>query len=111
MARAAGVVLGLAGLDQLDQRFGREAAVADQRAVDVQDGVQQVLVVAGQDLQVGVFTAEHRDLGVPAAHVPHPVLGREHALLGGDLELGVQVVGGLGPSGYWNRISGSPLSS
>ena len=44
----------------------------------------------------GYSRAEHRDLGVPAAHVPHPVLGPEHPFLAGDLQLGVQVVGGLG---------------
>ena len=91
-----GPVLRLAGLDELDQQLGGHVAVADEQAVDVHDGVQQVLVVAGEDLQVGVLAAEHRDLGVPAAHVPHPVLGPEHALLAGDLQLGVQVVGGLG---------------
>ena len=48
-----GVVLGLAGGDQLDQRLGGEAAVADQRAVDVEHGVQQVLVVAGQICRFG----------------------------------------------------------
>ena len=103
-----GVVLGLAGRDQLDQRLGGEPAVADQGAVDVEHGVQQVLVVAGEDLQVGVLGAQDGDLGVPAAHVPHAVLGREHPGLGGDLQLGVQAVGGLGGVGVLEQDQRQP---
>src|SRR5262245_46291078 len=40
------VVLGLAGRNQLDQRLGRETAIAHQRAVDIEHGVQQIFVVA-----------------------------------------------------------------
>jgi hypothetical protein len=89
------VVLGLAGGDHLDQRLGCDAAIAHQRAVDVEHRVQQVLVVAGQDLQVGALLADDWDLAVPALHVAHAVLHREHAGLGGDVELRLQVVGAL----------------
>ena len=90
------VVLGLAGSDHLDQRLGCDAAVADQRAVDVEHRVQQVLVVAGQDLQVRALGADDRDLAVPALHVAHAVLHREDAGLRRDVELRLQVVGALG---------------
>ncbi len=53
MRARRGVVCGLAGGDELDQRLGGDVAVADEQAVDVEHGVQQVLVVAGEDLQVG----------------------------------------------------------
>ena len=46
------VVLRLAGSDQLDERLGCETAVADQGAVHVEHRVQQIFVVAGEDLQI-----------------------------------------------------------
>ena len=44
----------------------------------------------------GTLAADHRNLGVPAAHVAHAVLHGEHAGLRRDLELGLEVVGRLG---------------
>ena len=90
------VVLRLAGGEILEQQLGRHVAVADQQAVDVEHRRQQPLVVAGhhRDLREGVL--DRRDLVVPALHVAHAVLGGGHALDGADLELGVEVVVGLG---------------
>ena len=87
------IVLSLAGIDHLKQKLRCNVAVADQHAVDVKCRVQEILIVAGQDLEVRALLADDRDLSVPAAHVAHAVLHREHAGLGRDVEHGLQVVG------------------
>jgi hypothetical protein len=51
--------------------------------------------VTGEDLQVWALLANHRDLSVPAAHVAHAILHGKHTGLRGDVEHGLQVVGGV----------------
>ncbi len=88
-----GVVLGLAGRDHVDQGLGSETAIANECAVHVEHRVQQVLVVAGENLQVRALPADHRDLAVPTAHVAHAVLHGEDAGLCRDFELSLEIVG------------------
>ena len=93
------VILRLAGGDEVEQRLGRHVAVADQQAVHVEHRRQQPLVMARRHLQLGVGRFQRRDLDIPALHVAHAVLGGNHAVLPGNLELGVEVVAGLGHVG------------
>ena len=93
------IILRLAGNEQLVQQFGGEAAIAHQRAINVKHGVQQIFVMAGQNLQLGLFAAQDRDFDIPAPHVADAILGRDDAGLGGYFELGVDVVGRLGVVG------------
>ena len=95
-AARLGIVLSLAGLDQLNQQLGRDVAITDQQAVDVEHGRQQPFVMAGKNLQLGRGLLDLGDLGVPALHVAYAVLGGDHALLSGDVDLGLQIIGRLG---------------
>src|SRR5665647_3420621 len=60
------IVMLLATSEQLDHELGSERAVPDERAVHIEHGVEQVLVVAGHDLQVRELAADHGQLGIPA---------------------------------------------
>jgi len=91
-----GVILRLPGGDELDERLGCETAVPHQRAVHVEHRVQQILVMAGEDLQVRTLTPDDRNLRIPPAHIAHAVLHGEHAGQRRDIELGLEVVGRLG---------------
>ena len=93
------VVLGLAGVNQIDQQFRRDVAVADKQAVDIEHGRQQPLIMARQDLQIRLRLLKFGDLDIPAFHVAHAVLCRDDAFLGSDFKLCFQVVAGLGGVG------------
>src|SRR6516164_1981699 len=60
------VVLGLAGRDHFNERLGCKTAVAYQRAVHVEHRVQQILVMARQNLEIGTLAANNGNLGIPA---------------------------------------------
>jgi hypothetical protein len=42
--------------DELDERLGCETAVTHQGAVHVEHRVQQMLIMTGENLQIGTFT-------------------------------------------------------
>lgn len=100
------VVLGLACKDHLVQGLRSDVAVADKHAIDVKDGMEEILVMAGQDGYVGTLLAEDRDLCVPAAHVADTVLHGDDARLSGDVEQGLEVVGALGVVGVLEKNQG-----
>jgi hypothetical protein len=60
----ARVVLRDTRLEQLEERLRGDAAVADEHAVNVERGVEEVFVVAGEAVDVGALTADDRDLAV-----------------------------------------------
>ena len=93
------VVLCLSGVEQLKQRFRGDTAVANEHAVDVEGGVEEVLVVAGEGVDVGTLAPDDGDLTVPSSHVSDAVLHGEDAWLGEDVELSLQVVRRLGGIG------------
>lgn len=68
------VVLGLTGVEELKEEFGSDTPVTDEHAVDVESGVEEVLVVASQDVGVGSCFSDDGDLSVPSSHVSDTVL-------------------------------------
>ena len=89
---SAGIVFGLAGFDKLEQGFRRDVSISDEEAIDVKGRVQEVLVVAREDVGIGSSLSNDGDLGVPSAHVTNTVLHGEDSRLGEDLELGGEII-------------------
>ena len=106
-----GVVLGFAGGNQFDERLGGKAAVAHQGAVDVEHRVQQIFVVAGENLQIGTLTTDR-----PGSRVSHRRMLRTPFFIANTPGCAAmsswvsRLYVALVASGYWNRISGKPLS-
>jgi hypothetical protein len=75
------VVLGLSRLDQLNQRLGCDVAVSNQEPVHVKCGMQQILVVSGEDLQFWPLATNDRNLSIPVSHVADTILHRKDARL------------------------------
>jgi len=94
-----GVVLGLSSLDKLKKRLWCNTTVSDKHAVNIESSVEKVLVVAGEDGNVGALASENRDLSVPASHVAHTVLHGNDTGLSSDVKESLEVVGGLGVVG------------
>lgn len=68
------IVLGLTGFEELKEEFGGDTPVTDEHAVDVESGVEEVLVVASQDVGVGSCFSDDWNLSVPSSHVSDTVL-------------------------------------
>ncbi|KAI6774818.1 hypothetical protein HG530_001576 [Fusarium avenaceum] len=81
--------------DELKKRLWGNTTVPHKHTVHVKGGVEKVLVVAGQDGDIGALSAEHRDLSVPAAHVADAVLHSDDTGLSSDVEEGLEVLGDL----------------
>lgn len=92
----ARVVSRLACFDHLQERLWSDVAVPYQHTIDVKAGVQQVLIVAGEDREFRVFLLDNRDLHVPSAHVANTILHGNHTWLCSDIQQSFQVVGSLG---------------
>jgi hypothetical protein len=90
------VVLGFAGRNELDKWLRCKTAISHQRAVHVEHRVKQIFVMAGKNLQIGTLTTDNRNFGVPPAHVAHAVLHGENTRQRRDVELGLEIVRGLG---------------
>lgn len=68
------VVLGLTGVEELKEQFGSDTPVTDEHAVNVESGVEEVLVVASEDVGVGSCFSDYGNLSVPSSHVSDTVL-------------------------------------
>src|SRR6516225_11358996 len=73
------VILGFARSDELDQWLRGKTAVPNKGSVHIEHGVQQIFIMAGEDLQVGTLATDDRNFRVPPAHVAHAILHGEHA--------------------------------
>lgn len=68
------VVMGLTGVEELKEEFGSDTPVTDEHAVDVESSVEEVLVVASEDVGVGSCFSDDGNLSVPSSHVSDTVL-------------------------------------
>lgn len=73
------IILGLARLEQLEQRLRGNIAISHKEAIDIERCMQEI---SAEDLQVRSFTTNNRDLGIPAAHVSDTIFHRKHSGLG-----------------------------
>src|SRR4029453_10119575 len=76
----------------LNQRLRRETTVSNQGAVHIEHRVKQILVMTGENLQIGTLTTDNRDLRIPPAHIAHAVLHGEDTWQRRDFELGLEIV-------------------
>ena len=68
------VVMSLTGLKERKEKFWSNTTVTDEHAVDVESSVEEVLVVASENVDVGSCLPDDRDLSVPSSHVSDTVL-------------------------------------
>jgi hypothetical protein len=94
-----GVVSCLASLNHLKERLGCDVAVSDKHTIDIEAGVEEVLVVTCEDSKVGVRALDDGNLNVPSAHVTNTVLHGNNTRLGSNIEKCLQAVGGFGVVG------------
>lgn len=66
---SAWVVFGDASSEKFEEGLGSDTAVPYKHTVDVKHGVQEVFVVACENVLVGEGFADSGDLSVPSAHV------------------------------------------
>lgn len=100
------VVLSFTGVEELKEKFGSDTAVTDEHTVDVESGVEEVFVVASEDVGVGSCLPDDGDLSVPSSHISDTILHGEDTGLGKDIELGLQVVSCLSVVGVLEEDEG-----
>lgn len=68
------VVLSFTGVEELKEKFGSDTTVTDEHTVDVESSVEEVFVVASEDVGVGSCLPDDGDLSVPSSHISDTIL-------------------------------------
>jgi hypothetical protein len=95
----AGVVVCFASLDHLQQWLRCDVTISNKHTIDVEAGVEQVLVMAGQDSKIRVLSLDDGNLDIPSAHVAYTILHSDDTWLRCNFEKSLQVVGSFGVVG------------
>lgn len=94
-----GVVFGDTRIEEIEQELRGNTTVSHKHTVHVESRVEEVLVMACEDVRIRSSFSDDGDLSIPSSHVSNTVLHGEHTGLSEDIKLSLEIVCCLGVIG------------
>jgi hypothetical protein len=76
--------------------FGNNLTVTHEEAITVPGGVDEILVMTGEDRLAGVSLSDDRNLDIPPGHISNTILQSKNIRLGENVELSLKIKSRLG---------------